>query len=205
MATTKLYLYGASGHGKVILDILLLGKREVSGIIDDNPIAASLFGIPITAGHPRGDYEIIISIGNNATRKRIAVSLQAAYQTAVHTNSVISPYAQIGEGSVVMAGALINAAATIGRHCIINTGAVVEHDCKIANFAHIAPGAALAGNVSVGEGTHVGLNATVIQGVTLGRWATIGAGAVVINDVPDYAVVVGNPGRIIKYNPDEQF
>jgi acetyltransferase EpsM len=59
--------------------------------------------------------------------------------------------------------------------------------------------AALAGNVTVGEGTQIGINATVKQGITIGKWAIIGAGAVIVKDVPDFAVVVGNPGRIIKY------
>ena len=76
----------------------------------------------------------------------------------------------------------------------------MEHDCKISDFAHISPNAALAGNVEVGEGTHVGIGASVIQGIKIGKWATIGAGAVVIKDVPDFAVVVGSPARIIKYN-----
>ena len=52
----------------------------------------------------------------------------------------------------------------------------------------------------VGEGAHVGIGACVIQDIKIGKWATIGAGAVIIDDVPDYAVVVGNPGKIIKYN-----
>ena len=58
----------------------------------------------------------------------------------------------------------------------------------------------MAGNVAVGEGTQIGIGAAVIQGVTIGKWATIGAGAVIIEDVPDFAVVVGNPGRVIKMN-----
>jgi len=62
----------------------------------------------------------------------------------------------------------------------------------------------LAGNVTVGEGSHVGIGASVIQGVTIGKWATIGAGSVIIKDVPDFATVVGNPGRIIKINKNIQ-
>ena len=58
--------------------------------------------------------------------------------------------------------------------------------------------------VFVGEGTHIGINATVIQGIKIGKWATIGAGSVVIKDIPDYAVVVGNPGKIIKYNIENE-
>jgi acetyltransferase EpsM len=60
--------------------------------------------------------------------------------------------------------------------------------------------AALAGSVIVEEGSQIGINATIRQGIKIGKWVTIGAGAVIVKDVPDYAVVVGNPGRIIKYN-----
>jgi acetyltransferase EpsM len=68
------------------------------------------------------------------------------------------------------------------------------------DFAHISPGAHLAGNVTVQEGAHVGIGASIIQGITIGKWATIGAGTVIIQDVPDYAVVVGIPGKVIRYN-----
>jgi acetyltransferase EpsM len=76
----------------------------------------------------------------------------------------------------------------------------VDHDCELGNFVHVSPNVALAGNVKVGEGTHLGIGSCVIQGIIIGKWATIGAGTVVITDVPDHAVIVGNPGRIIKYN-----
>jgi len=65
---------------------------------------------------------------------------------------------------------------------------------------HISPNASLAGDVYIGEGTHIGIGAVIIQGLKVGKWVTIGAGAVVINDIPDFAVVVGNPGKIKKYN-----
>jgi acetyltransferase EpsM len=58
----------------------------------------------------------------------------------------------------------------------------------------------LAGNVFVGEGTHVGIGASIIPGVKIGKWVIIGAGTIILNDVPDYAVIVGNPGKIIRYN-----
>ena len=48
------------------------------------------------------------------------------------------------------------------------------------------------------KGAHIGLGANIIQGVTVGENALIGAGTVVLRDVPPNAIVVGNPGRIIK-------
>ena len=95
---------------------------------------------------------------------------------------------------------VVNADVTIGKHCILNSGSIIEHDCVLSDYVHISPNASLAGNVSVGEGTQIGIGASVIQGITIGKWVTIGAGAVIIEDVPDFAVVVGNPGRVIKMN-----
>ena len=83
---------------------------------------------------------------------------------------------------------------------IINTGAQVDHDCAIANFVHIAPGATLCGNVAVGEGALIGAGAVILPGKRIGDWAIVGAGAVVTRDVPNFAVVAGNPAKVIKQN-----
>lgn len=193
-------LFGASGHAKVIIDILKKNNIRVEKILDDEPKVDNIFGIPVEKN--RFDttlcIDAIISIGNNEIRERISRKFQFNYIKAIHPMAIVSEYALVGEGTVVMANAVINPDACIGRHCIINTGAVVEHDCQISDFVHISPNASLAGSVEVGEGTHIGIGACVIQGVKIGKWATIGAGAVIIRDVPDGSVVVGNPGKIIK-------
>jgi len=49
------------------------------------------------------------------------------------------------------------------------------------------------------EGASIGANATILGGITIGKYALIGAGSVVTKDVPDYAVVIGNPGKITHY------
>ncbi|WP_394265093.1 acetyltransferase [Bergeyella zoohelcum] len=193
-------LFGASGHAKVIIDILQKSGIKVDKILDDNPKCDDIFGISVekNSHHVMFDQEAIISIGNNEIRKKIVEKYYFKYIKAIHPSAVISPHSTLGEGTVVMANAVLNPDVQIGKHCIINTGAIVEHDCKIEDFVHISPNAALAGNVQVGEGTHIGIGASVIQGVKIGKWVTIGAGAVVIRDVLDYATVVGNPAKVIK-------
>lgn len=201
---TKVTLYGASGHCKVVIDILNLKEIPIEQIVDDNAGIVSLGGIPVVLSKEFTKLDnLIISIGDNLTRKKISKKNKANYIKLIHPKTTISPFATIENGTVVMAGAIINSDCKIGLHCIINTRALIEHDCTIGNFAHISPKAALAGNVSVGEGTHIGMGALVIPGIKIGKWATIGAGTVIIKDVPDYAVVVGNPGRILKYNNAE--
>jgi sugar O-acyltransferase (sialic acid O-acetyltransferase NeuD family) len=201
---SKVYLYGASGHGKVIAEILEQNGDTIQGIFDDDPAVTGLLDYPslgeFDAAKLSSNERVIISIGNNGNRRKVALRLNVPFATAVHPSASISKRSTVGEGSVVMAGVSINAGVRIGEHVILNTNCSVDHDCELGNFVHVSPNVALAGNVKVGEGTHLGIGSCVIQGIIIGKWATIGAGTVVITDVPDNAVIVGNPGRIIKYS-----
>lgn len=196
-------LYGGSGHAKVIIDILNLQGHSVVGIFDDNSELKGLGAIPVAGIYRSSLYsncELIISIGDNYIRRKIAKKIIHKFGIAIARSSIISPSASIGLGCALMQGTIIQADSKIGEHCIINTGASVDHDCTLYNFVHISPNATLCGNVTVGENTHIGAGATIIQDITIGKNVIIGAGALIIKDVPDNAIVVGNPGRIIKYN-----
>ena len=200
-----MFLYGASGHGKVVLEIAEDNGYFIEAFIDVDLSKKELQDLPVLHKIPSHAVDFVVTIGDNRIRKNIVDENNTfRYVVLIHPKANISKYTQIGIGTVVMAGATVNTKVSIGEHCIINTNASVDHDCDIADFVHISPQAALAGNVIVGEGTHIGIGVSIIQNIRIGKWVTIGAGTVIISDVPDYAVVVGNPGRIIKYkNSDE--
>lgn len=194
------FIFGASGHAKVILDILLSNGIQISAIIDDNPKVNFLLGIPVIHSkdfNKADNGQFIIAVGDNLTRKKIVKNNIFKYFSSTHKDATVSTFADLGLGTVVMPKAVINAEAKIGKHCIINSRSVVEHDCILGDFVHISPNASLAGNIQVGDGTQIGIGASVIQGVKIGKWVTIGAGAVIIKDVPDFVTVVGNPGKVI--------
>lgn len=192
-----MYLFGASGHAKVIIDILKATNTEISGLVDDNSDINELLGYPVF--HNRTDISpVIVSIGINATRKNVVGKLTGIFGKAIHPLAVISDTVVIGEGTVIMQGAIIQSDAKIGRHCIINTGASVDHECMIEDFVHISPHATLCGNVTVGEGTWIGAGTTIIPGIKIGRWCVIGAGSVVTKDIPDHVLAVGNRCKVIK-------
>jgi sugar O-acyltransferase (sialic acid O-acetyltransferase NeuD family) len=199
-----MYLFGASGHGRVIIDIVKSSIKDVKieAVYDDNPKEKTIEGLSVFKVDPNVLNNInslwLISIGNNKFRKIVSEKIKGKFLKAIHHSAVIGMSSKIGEGTVVMANAVINTNAKIGKHCVINSGAIVEHDCVINDFSHISPNSALAGGVIIGEGTHIGIGACVIQGIKIGKWCTIGAGTVVIRDIPDGATVVGNPGRVIK-------
>jgi len=204
MAIKEKYIFGASGHGKVVIDCITSNNELVTAFFDDAPIKSSWNTIPIynsnSLPNANPENEIIIAIGSNSVRKKISIRLNNFnFFKVIHNCAVISSSAYIENGTVVLPIVVINSDTYIGKHCIINTAAVIEHDCKIGNFVHVGPKAVLGGNVTVEEGVLIGIGAILIPGITIGKWATIGAGAVILSDVPDYAIVVGNPGKIIKY------
>lgn len=192
-----MYLYGASGHAKVIIDILRASHNHIGGLFDDNAELHTLLGYPVLRPTSvKGP--LIISIGNNHVRKKIAESLDVEFGRGIHPSAVISEEAVIGEGSVVMQGTIIQSDVCIGKHCIINTGASVDHECIIGDYVHISPHCTLCGNVQIGEGTWVGAGTTIIPGVKIGKWSVIGAGSVVAKDVPDGVLAVGNRCKEVK-------
>ena len=194
-----MYLYGASGHAKVIIEILRSRNIETIALFDDNPEIRQLAGIPVLGPYNERSENrpLIISIGNNKIRSKIASALKADFGTAIASTAVVSPTAVVNEGTVIMQGAVVQADAQIGKHCIINTSASVDHDCVLEDFVHISPHASLCGNVFVGMGTHVGAGATIIPNLRIGKWCTIAAGAVVVRDIPDHSKVMGVPGKIV--------
>lgn len=200
METTKNYfVYGASGHGLVIAEIIEALGHTFGGFIDDDPKSGALSWETFCTSYPQAN--IIIGIGNNAIRQKIFKKVdEKGYllPSLVHPSATLSPTCTLERGVVVMAGVIVNAKAHINEGAILNTACVVEHECVIGNYAHISPKVALAGGVRIGESSHVGIGSSVIQQITIGKNTVIGAGAVVINDIPADVTAVGVPAKIIK-------
>jgi sugar O-acyltransferase (sialic acid O-acetyltransferase NeuD family) len=192
-----IYLIGAGGHARVIADTLLDSGRPPAAFLDDAPKHNRIFDIPVIQGLevPEPTASVIIAVGDNSVRASLAARY-SSFAIAIHPSAQVSRHAEIGPGTVIMAGAVINAGARVGAHCIINTRASVDHDCLIDDFAHVAPGATLGGNVQVGTASMIGLGANVIHGLVVGAHTVIGAGSTVVCDIPDNVVALGSPARI---------
>jgi acetyltransferase EpsM len=197
----KVNIFGASGHAKVIIDILKLNKITIKNLYDDRaPFELLGYNVLILDNNLIKADKFIVAIGNNTIRKKIVENMlsDVSFAIAIHPTTTIDTTVFIDEGTVVMANCVINASVKIGKHCIINSTAVLEHDCIIGDYVHVSPSATLCGNVKIGKGTHIGAGAIIIPSVKIGKNVTIGAGAVVIKNIPDNVTVVGNPARIIK-------
>lgn len=212
--TDRFVLWGSAGHAKVLADVIALRQGQVMALFDNNRDALScLQDVPLYCGLAGLDewlktqihVEAVkagIAIGGARGRDRMAIArllLDAGLQLPVltHPSASVSRRAQIGLGSQVLANAVVAADVVMGQVCIVNNNANVDHECQLGDGVHIAPGAVLCGCVNVGENAMVGANAVVLPRLRIGQNVVVGAGAVVTCDVPDDAVVVGNPARIL--------
>ncbi len=126
--------------------------------------------------------------------------------------------------SHVMPGSVVGERCRVGQNVVIGPRAIVGDGVKIQNNVSVYEGVTLEDHVFCGpsmvftnvynprseirrmdelrktlirQGASLGANCTIVCGLTVGRYAFVGAGAVVKDDVPDHALVVGNPGRIV--------
>lgn len=202
--TRRLGIIGAGGHGKVAAETALrCGWEEViffDGLASSGPYEIShwsVVGEPASAVDERCD-GYFVAIGNAAHRKTWCewlLSHDLPLVSLLDPSAVVSQFARVGEGVLVVAGAVVNVDTLIERGAIINTRASVDHDCVIGEYSHVCPGAALGGEVRVGESSWLGIGCQVRQCTSIGRSVTVGAGATVVCDIADGLTVVGTPAR----------
>ncbi len=199
----RLYVFGAGGHARVVIATLEAAGWTVIGLFDDDPARAGsrVDGVEtlgaIEAFLPL-DAPLVLAIGHNATRARVAARLDGRVQwaRAIHPRADVHRTVDVGPGTVVFAGAIVQPGCRLGAHVIVNTAATADHECVVGDFAHLGPGVHLPGNVTVGEGALLGTGVCAIPGVTVGAWTTVGAGGSITRDLPENVVATGVPARI---------
>ncbi len=210
---SDIVLIGASGHAKVVIDIIEKeGRHRVAGLVgqDEEP-GSSCCGYRVLGKvedlpdlvRARGIAAGIVAIGDNRRRSQVAAQVEEfvpgfRFVTAVHPSAQLARGVEVGRGSVIMAGAVANCDVRIGEFCILNTRASVDHDCLLEDYASLAPGATTGGSVRIGRFAAVCLGAAIIHGVNIGEHAVIGAGATVVSDIPGFVVAYGTPARVIR-------
>lgn len=202
-------IIGASGHAKIIVDILQRKEPSQSFIYFSSQQPAEQLKDSV---HYQDTLENLhyyrnkvdawhVAIGNPHIRKaKMEFMFLHEFRLirALHDQSIRAEQTFIGEATSIMAGVVVNPYASIGKGCVINTMASVDHDCVVDNYVNLGPGCRLAGGVQVGELSDVGTGAIVIPNKRIGRNCMIGAGAVIISDIPDNSVAVGVPAKIMK-------
>ena len=138
-------------------------------------------------------------------------------RTKIWNRAQVREGAVIGDDCVIGSGAYVDAGVHIGDRVKIENDALVYHGVTVESGVFIGPGAILTNDrfpraitlegaaagaadwtiseIRLREGCSIGAGAVVVAGSDIGRFAAVGAGAIVTREVPDHALVVGNPAR----------
>lgn len=133
--------------------------------------------------------------------------------TRIWQYSLVLKDANIGENCNICAHTLIENDVVIGNNVTVKSGVFIWDGIRIEDNVFIGPSVTFTNDKKprskqypemfsqtiVRDGASIGANATILPGITIGKYAMIGAGAVITKDVPDYAVMVGNPAIIKGY------
>nr|MBN1228517.1 hypothetical protein [Anaerolineae bacterium] len=215
---TPVVILGAGGYAALVHEILAqrqnlliigctdkalgLSERSVGDgvslrILGDDDILPEL-----AARHP--GLHAVLAIGPDLmdVRSRLIQTLKLAGippVAAVHQQAAVSQLARLAAGTIVGAGATISTGAALGEHCAVQINASIDHDARLGNNVFIGQGARISSYAELKDNVVIEIGASVNSRVLIGEHARVAGGAFVNTDVPDCAVVVGVPARVVRY------
>ena len=187
----NLILLGGGGHCKSVIDVAESAGYTILGILDKpeevgkKVLSYKVIGTDDDIDKYVDKAEFVITVGqikSSTVRRQIAERVEKAggrFATIIAPDAVVSKYATIGQGTVILHHCVVNADAMIGSNCIINTMVNIEHDVEIGDFCHISTGTMVNGTVKIGSDTFVGSGSIIYNNIEIPGRSIIPAGTTV--------------------------
>ncbi|MCD6659096.1 MAG: acetyltransferase [Lentimicrobium sp.] len=208
----KALIIGAGTYGQVYASYLAESNLyKVIGFLDDdvNKIGSVVHGIRVLGAVTMLNEllmelpcSVFVPIGNNITRETILNKARGlGYKTPsyIHSSCQVHSTVTVGESVYMLPASNIMPHTVIEDNVMISMGVNVAHHTRLGRCSFYSQGANVGASIDIEPYAFAGIGCTIMTGISrVGRNAVIGAGAVVIKDIPDGAVVVGNPARILR-------
>ena len=205
MNKKNIYLVGAGGHTRSLINLISKDTYDIKGIYDDYyeiNIDQDVLGVKIIENKNNISINstLILSVGDNNKRKILFenFSNQILKENLVHVTSFFESECFMGKSNQFFANTYVNSFAKIGDNNIINSGAIIEHESVIGSHNHISVGAIICGRVKIGNQCFIGAGSVIIDKVKISDNVIIGANSVITNDILTPGTYVGCPVKKIK-------
>ena len=202
---SDVFVLGSGGHATSVLANLASDGYRIGAVVDEFSKKKEMYGVPILNSLPN-DVEsprLVVAIGDNFVRHEISRRVVEIYgeesiMKFISSKSLVSKYAEIQNGCVILANAYIGPGVVISNGSLVNTGAVIEHGSLVGEWASVAPCVALAGEVKIGDFSHVGLASVVESKVRIGNDSVLGSHSYLRKDLGSNLVAHGNPAEVTR-------
>jgi sugar O-acyltransferase (sialic acid O-acetyltransferase NeuD family) len=204
----RLFILGAGGHTKQVIDIFKQNRYNIAGYFDDfkpkNDIYYGGYRIIDKISNAKNYLEkndlLFCGIGDNNIRKKIVNNFsEFKFANCISRNTVISDTAKIGVGNYIGHYSNIMPDVSIGNFNIINDGSLIGHDVCIGDNNLIAIYVSCGAFTKIGNENLLGFGTVVNPTrITIGDNNIIGSGTVITKNIGNDCTVVGVPGKVIK-------
>lgn len=208
----KCVIVGAGTYGQVYIKYLS-EIYDVQGFFDSNPSLKDtvIIGYPVLGCVSElPDYmddhketAIFVPLGDNKRRVQLLQLFEnSGYElpSFVHETVHLHDNVILGKSVYILPSTNIMPYTVIGNYTMISMGVNIAHHVVISEGCFLSQGCNIGASINIAENVYFGMASSIMTGVeTIGAGALIGVGAVVIRSVPSKAVIVGNPGKILKY------
>jgi len=201
----KIFIIGAGGHSKQVIDIFLSKNISIGGIFDDFKEGYHYRNIKILGKIndlnkliPKGE-NLFITFGDNNYRMNLYKKFQDYnFPNCIHINSYISDTAKIGFGNYIGCFAKLGEDCQLGNFNILNEACIVAHDNYIGDYNHLSINVSTGGNVIIGNLNLIGIGASIIPKVIILDNNILGAACLVNQNINFDLKCVGVPIKIVK-------
>lgn len=166
----KLLILGSRDFAQTVVALTLDCGHEPCGFVDDFQKGSGIIGDSdsIQHSHPPHDFGVVIAIGYNdlPARWHAWQKLQRAgyaAPTLIHPRAYIASGVQLGDGTMVMAGAIVDVRACLGEIVVAWPGTCVNHDARIGSNSFLSPNATICGHAQIGASCFIGAAAAIVD------------------------------------------
>lgn len=207
----KCIVVGAGTYGQVYARYLS-EEYNIIGFIDDNPDLTNLVidNLTVLGGRDylyklleqQPEIAVFVPIGDNQVRVSLLEEVRLkGYKTPsfIHKQAIVHESVTVGDAVYILPFSVVMPFTTIDDYVMVSVGTNIAHHANIHKGCFFSHGSNIGAFTNIEENAYISAGVTIIIKTQIGKDSFIGAGAVVIRNVPDKAVIVGNPGKVLKY------